>query len=166
MFRDARLRRIARFLRSIGIPVLGSTIETATVFPGTLISGGRLVVDETNVVAIGDPLHEAAHIALAPPARRASDAHFLHDADPGEELAAISWCWAASVKLDLEPHDVFHENAYPRGDSQTIIDAAQRRVFIGLPLLQAWGLAFDDETARARGLKPFPHMMCWMRKAG
>ena len=73
MFRDSRLTRMAAFLGSIGIEMRPGTIDVPTVFPGSFISGGSLVVDESLLVAPGDALHEAAHIALAPPGRRSTD---------------------------------------------------------------------------------------------
>ena len=163
MFRDPRLRRTAEFLRSIGIRIEPAPIDGPTVFPGTLIRHGTLVVDEEKLVAPGDVLHEAAHIALAPPERRSSDAAFLRDADGGEEIATIAWCWAAILRLGLRPEDVFHGTAYPRGDSPTIIEAGKGGNFIGFPLLQVWGMAFDAQHARARGVEPYPHMVQWIR---
>jgi hypothetical protein len=138
-------------------------IDAPTLFPGSLISRGSLVIDESLLFAPGDALHEAAHIALAPPERRTSDAGLLKDADKGEELTTIAWSWAALLELDLSPEDVFHGKAYKRGDSDMIIDCARRGVYIGFPLLQTWGMAFDERNASARGVKPFPHMFKWLR---
>jgi len=154
---------MAAFLESAGIRMNAGRLDGETVFPGSLIDRGSLVIDEAKLLSPGDALHEAAHIALAPPDRRARDVAFLSDADGGEEIAAIAWCWAALLEIDLEPEEVFHPTAYPRGDSSAIIDAAKRGVFIGFPLLQAWGMAFDEANARLRGVEPFPHMVRWMR---
>ena len=165
MFRDPRLGRTATFLHSIGIVMIARDVEVPTAFPGSLISRGTLIIDEAKLIAPGDALHEAAHIALAPPDRRAHDFAFLHDADGGEELTTIAWCWAALLEIGLEPEDVFHGSAYPRGDSPMIIDAARNGVFIGFPLLQAWGMAFDETNAALRGVAPFPHMVRWLRPA-
>ena len=162
MFRDVRLRKTVRFLRAIPIPVIAREIETPTVFPGHLISHGTLIVDESKLLAIGDTLHEAAHIALAPPERRSSYSAFLA-ADGGEELTTIAWCYAAAVAVGLELEDVFHSTAYPRGDSPTIIAAWNAGNSIGFPLLQVWGMAFDERHAAIRGVDPFPHMVRWLR---
>lgn len=163
MFRDPRLSRMAAFLGSIGIEMRAGTIQTPALFPGSLISHGSLVVDESILLAPGDALHEAAHIALSPPERRSADLGFIEGEMGGEELTAISWCWAALLELDLQPEDVFHDTAYKRGDSAMIIDCARRGVFIGFPLLQAWEMAFDERNALLRGVKPFPHMVKWIR---
>jgi hypothetical protein len=163
MFRDPRLSRMSTFLGSIGIEMRAGTIDTPTLFPGTLISSGSLVVDESILVAPGDALHEAAHIALAPPGRRSADVGLIAAATGGEELTTIAWSWAALLELDLTPEEVFHGTAYKGGDSSNIIDCARRRIYIGFPLLQAWQMAFDEPNARLRGVKPFPHMVKWVR---
>jgi hypothetical protein len=163
MFRDARLARMVSFLDTIGIEMRAGAVDVPTIFPGSLIDRGSLVIDEAKLVAPGDALHEAAHIALAPPERRAGDTAFLDGADGGEELTTIAWCWAALLRLDIAPEDIFHGTAYPRGDSEMIIAQARRGVYIGFPLLQAWQMAFDEPNARLRGVDPFPHMVRWVR---
>lgn len=155
---------MAAFLGMIGIEMRAGTVDVPTLFPGSLIERGSLVVDESKLIAPGDALHEAAHIALAPPERRGADLAFLDDADGGEELTTIAWCWAALLQIDVAPEDIYHGTAYPRGDSATIIDAARRGTYIGFPLLQAWGMAFDEANARLRGVDPFPHMVRWLRE--
>jgi hypothetical protein len=155
---------MATFLASIGIEMRPGNVEVETLFPGSLIENGSLIIEESILLAPGDALHEAAHIALSPSGRRAKGSGFLDDADDGEELAAIAWCWAALLKLEIAPEDIFHPIAYKRGaDSQTIIDAARRGVYIGFPLLQYWGMAFDEKNALERGVEPFPHMVKWVR---
>ena len=163
MFGDPRLSRMAAFLGSIGIEMRAGTIDVPTLFPGSLISGGSLVVDESILVAPGDALHEAAHIALAPPERRSADAGLLEAATGGEEMTTIAWSWAALLELGLSPEDVFHGSACKGGASSNIIDCARRGIYIGFPLLQAWEMAFDEPNASLRGVKPFPHMVKWIR---
>jgi hypothetical protein len=70
MFRDPRLQRMSEFLGSIGIPMVAGRVDVPTSFPGSLIARGSLIVDEEKLIAPGDALHEAAHIALAPADRR------------------------------------------------------------------------------------------------
>jgi hypothetical protein len=154
---------MAAFLGGIGIEMRPGVIDVPTLFPGSLISRGSLVVDESRLFAPGDALHEAAHIALSPPERRAAESGFLDSATDGEEITTIAWSWAALLELGLPPEDVFHGRAYKRGDSPTIIDCARRGIYIGFPLLQVWGMAFDERNAGPRGVKPFPHMVKWLR---
>ena len=163
MFRDPRLARMARFLDSIGIEMRAGTIDLPTPFPGSLISHGSLIIDESILIAPGDALHEAAHIALAPPERRCLDTGFVEGTD-GEEITTIAWCWAALRELEIEPEEIFHPTAYKRGDSPSIIEAGRQGIYIGFPLLQYWELAFDEKNAALRGVKPFPHMVRWMRE--
>ena len=163
MFRDPRLARMAEFLVSIGIDMRASVIDVPTLFPGSLIDRGALLIDETQLIAPGDALHEAAHIALSPPERRGSDYAYLHDADGGEELTTIAWSWAALLKLEIAPEDIFHGAAYKNGDSSMIIESARRGVIIGFPLLQAWGMAYDVRNAALHGVEPYPHMLRWLR---
>ena len=154
---------MAAFLGSIGIAMRAGAVDVPTIFPGSLIDRGSLIVDEAKLLAPGDALHEAAHIALAPPERRGLDVAFLEGADGGEELTTIAWCWAALLEIDVPPEDIFHGTAYPRGDSALIIECARRGNYIGFPLLQAWGMAYDEANARLRGVEPFPHMVRWVR---
>jgi hypothetical protein len=163
-FRDPRLSRMAAFLGAIGIEMRAGKIDVETLFPGSLVSHGSLVVDESILVAPGDALHEAAHIALAPPERRAADFAFIDEATGGEEITTIAWSWAALLELNIDPEDVFHGTAYKNGDSTMIIDCARRGIYIGFPLLQAWGMAFDERNAVLRRVKPFPHMVKWVRE--
>ncbi len=163
MFRDPRLARMATFLASIGIEMRAGSIDVPTLFPGSLVSRGSLVIDESLLVAPGDALHEAAHIALAPPERRSTDFGYINKATGGEELTTIAWSWAALLKLEIEPEDVFHGTAYKRGDSGMIIESARRGIYIGFPLLQVWSMAFDEQNALIRGVQPFPHMVKWIR---
>ena len=156
---------MASFLDSIGISMRPGIVDVPTIFPGSLIAHGSLVVDETKLFFPGDALHEAAHIALAPPARRGNDFAFVEGADAGEELTAIAWCWAALLRLELAPEDVFHDTAYKRGDSSTIIEPYRRGIYIGFPLLQVWEMAFDPKNAAMRGVDAFPHMVRWVRAA-
>lgn len=163
MFGDPRLSRMAAFLGSIGIDMRAGSIDVPTLFPGSLVSRGSLVIDESLLVAPGDALHEAAHIALAPPERRAADFGYINKATGGEELTTIAWSWAALLELKIEPEDIFHGTAYRRGDSGMIIENARRGIYIGFPLLQVWEMAFDEQNALKRGVKPFPHMVKWVR---
>jgi hypothetical protein len=163
-FRDPRLARMAVFLGSIGIEMRPGTIDVETLFPGSLLAHGSLIIDESRLLFPGDALHEAAHIALAPPERRNADFAFIEGDDMGgEELTAIAWCWAALLELEMEPEDIFHPTAYKGGDSPMIIDHARRGIYIGFPLLQVWEMAFDEKNARLRGVDSFPHMVKWVR---
>lgn len=155
---------MAEFLGDIGIEMRPGVISAPTLFPGSFISHGSLVIDESILFAPGDALHEAAHIALLTPERRSAESGVLESATDGEEITTIAWSWAALLELGLPPEDVFHGKAYKRSDSPTIIDCARRGIYIGFPLLQAWEMTFDERNASLRGVKPFPHMVKWLRE--
>ncbi|HSE31578.1 MAG TPA: hypothetical protein VLA93_08360 [Pyrinomonadaceae bacterium] len=54
---------MSSFLGSIGIEMRPGKVDVETLFPGSLISTGSLIIEESILVAPGDALHEAAHIA-------------------------------------------------------------------------------------------------------
>ncbi len=162
-FHDPRLVRMADFLASIGIEMKAAVVTETTQFPGVLIDRGRLVVEESKIRAPGDVLHEAAHIALAPPARRPLDHGVLTGATGGEELTAIAWSWAALLKIGLAPEDIFHAGSYRNGFSSVVLEEGAKGNYIGFPLLLTWGMAYDEKYATLKGVPPFPHMVKWMR---
>jgi hypothetical protein len=149
-FDDQVAGRIAGFLARIGIPL---TLEPAGdgLLPGLNVRDGGIIADLGRLIHPGDLLHEAGHIAVTDPALRPT----LNDVsdDPGEEMAAIAWSWAAAGELGLEPELVFHADGY-RGGSATIIDAFSSRRWFGVPLLACWGMT--EEAI-------FPRMTRWLR---
>ncbi|MFK7933661.1 MAG: hypothetical protein AB8G22_09125, partial [Saprospiraceae bacterium] len=64
------LKKITRFLTTIGLEVKEHPITGTTFLPGLKIVAGRLWVDTEQLRHVGDVLHEAGHIALEPPAVR------------------------------------------------------------------------------------------------
>jgi hypothetical protein len=147
---DGLAGRIAGFLAGIGIPV---TMEPAGdgLLPGLAVRGGGIVADPGRLLYPGDLLHEAGHIAVTDPALRPA----LCDVsdDPGEEMAAIAWSWAAAAELGLDPEVLFHADGY-RGGSAAIIDGFSTGRWFGVPLLACWGMT--EEAI-------FPRMIRWLR---
>ena len=82
--------------------------------------------------------------------------------DGGDELGAIAWSYAAALHLRLDPSVVFHEHGY-HGGSQSILENFAAGRYIGIPTLQWRGLTLDEKKARALGVKPYPHMLRWLR---
>jgi hypothetical protein len=142
--------RIAGFLARIGIPL---KLEPAGdgLLPGLTVRDGGIVADPERLLYPGDLLHEAGHIAVTEPARRPVLCEVSDD--PGEEMAAIAWSWAAAAELALDPVLVFHADGY-RGGSATIIEAFASRRWFGVPLLACWGMT--EESL-------FPRMIRWLR---
>ncbi len=69
-FTDTLTDTLVAFLRSIGLVVRTCRVLEQTFVPGIWIDHGALVVDEARLRFPGDLLHEAGHLAVAPPERR------------------------------------------------------------------------------------------------
>ncbi len=161
-FKDPTTSAIAAFLRGIGIEVRRGAIPDPTFLPGILIEAGVLIVDEAKLAHSGDLLHEAGHVAVTEPERR-KDLNGNLDEGGGAEMAAIAWSWAALLHLDLDPRVVFHEDGY-QGGSEAIISAFSQGRYFGVPLLQLWGMTFEEPRAAAVGVAPYPYMIEWLRE--
>ncbi|HEX8647133.1 MAG TPA: hypothetical protein VF715_09525 [Thermoleophilaceae bacterium] len=153
--------RIVAFLREIGFDVSAAPISGKTVLPGILIRGGRLIFDPDRLRWPGDLLHEAGHIAVTDPALRPT----LDEVpdDPGEEMAAIAWSYAATVAIGLDPAFVFHAGAYGGGPEHVIEHFTNGRD-VGVPLLHAWDMSGPrPHRALSADARPYPHMDRWLR---
>lgn len=160
-FTDPTTATIVAFLRRIGIEVRAGELAEATFLPGILIDRGGLVVDERRLSFPGDLLHEAGHLAVAAPERRA-EMGANAGPDAAEEMMAIAWSYAALVHLGLEPSVVFHPEGY-KGGSESLIEAFSSGSPFGVPMLQWLGMTCDGRTAPVRGVPPYPHMLRWLR---
>ena len=148
---DPIVTRIVAFLTEIGIPVLITALPADTLLPAMTVRHGTLLVDPTRLTRPGDMLHEAGHIAVSDPAIRTMLADV--GGDPGEEIAAICWSYAAARALGLDPAIVFHDDGY-RGDGAWLETTFAGGTYIGLPLLIWYGLT----TAET-----YPEMQRWLR---
>jgi hypothetical protein len=159
-FKDETLNRIVLFLHEIGIGVVPATLSEETFLPGTKISGGKIWVDESKLLSPGDVLHEAGHLAVVPSNERATLAESDAISNPGNEMAAIAWSWAALKHLDISPDIVFHIRGY-KGGADSIIDNFSNNRYFGVPVLQYRGLCFEPRLAAENGQQPFPYMLKW-----
>ena len=57
---------------------------------------------------------------------------------------------------------LFHPEQH-NGNSQMLIDNFTSGRYIGLPLLQWFGMTVEPRQAAEHGEKPFPHMLRWVR---
>ncbi|WP_447727088.1 hypothetical protein [Sphingomonas koreensis] len=160
-FTDPLLARIVPFLEGIGIPIVVEPVPGDSLLPGATVRGGTLVFDPETLAWPGDLLHEAGHIAVSDPATRASQTEV--SSDPGEELAAMAWSYAAAVALDIEPGHVFHAGGYHGGGENYLESYANGRNGIGVPMLQYFGMSAEPHQAAALGRDPFPAMARWLR---
>jgi hypothetical protein len=159
VFANPLIARMAEFLGSIGIAVVPASSLLPANFPGLDIQHGRVLVDETRVVHAGDVLHEAGHIAMAEPSRRNG---LRIEPTGGEELATLAWSFAAAHHLGLGAEVVFYPESYANfGDG--LGENFAMGNYIGLPLMQRFGMTVEPRGAAARGVAPFPHMLRWLR---
>ncbi|SOE20031.1 hypothetical protein SAMN06298216_0532 [Spirosomataceae bacterium TFI 002] len=154
------------FLKQIGIPFRLEKIKSEQFLPGILISNGSLIIDVDQLLFPGDIMHEAGHIALAPPEIRNSLNNQIDkqlDFDMAtHELMAVLWSYAAAVEAKIPPIVVFHPEAY-KGESEFLIQSFEQGNYNGLPMLQWLGMTYDEQKAIANNTKPFPHMISWLR---
>jgi len=148
--------RIVGFLREIGIPVQRAELGDDSFLPGIAVQRGGLLVDEARLTWPGDLLHEAAHIAIAPPDARPQMTGEV--AVPGLDLAtiekaAVPWSYAAALNVGIDPALVFHEGGY-RGKSAGLLRTFGFGVYPGLNLLVDAGLTT---------VELFPRMARWLR---
>jgi hypothetical protein len=156
-------RRIVAFLADIGLTVRGAEIVEPTVLPGIAVEHGALLFDLARLRFPCDLLHEAGHLAVVPPERRAAMHRNVGD-DPAEEMMAIAWSYAAAVHLGIDPALLFHREY--KGGGPAILSAFANDGGFGVPMLQWVGMTRDAEQARAEGGAPFPHMRRWLRATG
>jgi hypothetical protein len=158
--------RISAFLREIVIPVEVARVAPEEGFlPGIRVDRGRLLVDEARLSYPGDLLHEAGHIAMAPPELRPSltGAIDVPGLDMAElEVAAVAWSYAAALAIGIDPAEVFHPAGY-RGRSAGLLMTFASGVYPGAHLLEAAGLTATGPRAQALGVAPYPHMLRWLR---
>jgi len=159
-FDDPVVAHLTDFIARIGIEVEIAELEDGMVVPGIAIRDGRLLVDPARLQWPGDLLHEAGHIAVTDPALRPTLTEVPHD--PGEEMAAIAWSWAAALAAEVDPALVFHEGGY-RGGSVAVLKAFGAGDFFGVPMLQYFGMSAEPRHAAATGLPAFPEMARWLR---
>lgn len=152
--------KIAAFLSSIGISIEVTKIDGLQFVPGLAVRDGGILVDPATTVWPGDLLHEAGHIAVTSPDLRGTMSDVSDD--PGEEMAAIAWSWAAACACIVEPRHLFHAEGY-KGGSTALIDNFTAGRFIGVPMLAWFGMT-SEPASRLNGVEPvFPAMARWLR---
>lgn len=167
MFENALTQRIAEFLHSIGIRVYTGSVPDDTVLPGISIRNGELVIEEKKLLYPGDLLHEAGHLAVVTAAERPTLSDNVKRDLPehqsaGEEIAAIAWSYAAALAIGIEASVVFHNEGY-HGGAQSLLQNFETGRYLGVPLLQWYGLTHDPAQSQANNTEPYPHMVKWLR---
>ena len=159
MFADPLTARLATFVREVGVDVVPAALVEPTFLPGLEIRCGTLHIDESRLTWPGDILHEAGHIAVADPAGRHQE---KLSPDDGDEFATIAWSWAAAMKLAIDPHIVFHPDGY-RGWSAAYVENFAAGRYVGVPLLQYYGMAIEPKRRGECRSDVYPHMLRWLR---
>jgi hypothetical protein len=148
----AMARQIAEFLSGIGITVEPAPIDGPMFLAGLEIAGNSIRVDPATPTAPGDLLHEAGHIAVTEPDRRAALATL--EVEPGEEMAAIAWSVAAAKACNVPLDVLFHPDGY-KGDSEWLADGfGSGTPPFGTPLLVWYGMTSNEM---------WPAMSRWLR---
>ncbi len=159
MFANPLTKKLADFVRHVGIEAAPADLAGPTFLPGLDVRFGAVLIDETRLTYPGDILHEAGHVAVCDPAERN---HAKLAPTLGDEIAAIAWSYAALRYLGIDPEIVFHEGGY-RGGSRAFIENFSTGHTVGVPLLQLYGLTLERRSAAAAGVEPYPHMLGWIR---
>lgn len=158
-------RQIIDFLTVIGIEVQIRSMHNETFLPGVAIEAGKLVVDESKLIHPGDLLHEAGHLAITAHDERPMMTGTIEMPEAqsgGYEMGAIAWSYAALCHLRLDPSVLFHKEGY-KGGSESLIENFSQGRYVGVPMLQWFGLALDERSADGVDVKPYPHMIKWVR---
>jgi hypothetical protein len=158
-FSSPLVAELAGFVEACGIKIAPAALAADTFLPGLQIRSGALLVDEARLLYPGDVLHEAGHLAVSDPVERENAAF---EATPAEEMASIAWSYAAARALDIAPDVVFHPAGY-KGAAAALLENFAAGRYIGVPMLQLWGMSVEPHRAAARGVPPFPHMLRWLR---
>jgi hypothetical protein len=159
---ESLTRRIVAFLSDIGLTVRAGAIAEASVLPGILVEHGGLMFDPEKLRFPCDLLHEAGHLAVVLPQRRAV-MHRNVGADPAEEMMAIAWSYAAALHLGIDPTLLFHSEY--KGGGPEILAAFTDGGGFGVPMLQWVGMTCVPARTRAQGGAPYPHMRRWLRES-
>ena len=162
---NATVQKITAFLEEIGINTIEKELSNDTFLPGLALSNEGILIDFSKLLYPGDILHEAGHIAVTSFEDRMKIGTEEMPKDwptQGDEIGAMLWSFAAAHHLEIPLEVVFHPNGY-KGSSNWLIDSYNENNFIGLPLLEWFGLTFSKEKALENDKKPFPHMIKWLR---
>ena len=159
------IEKIIVFLKEIGINTIKRELPKDTFLPGLSLSNEGILIDYDQLLYPGDILHEAGHIAVTTSEdRKKIGTNKMPEDWPtqGDEIGAMLWSFAAAHHLEIPLEVVFHPNGY-KGSSNWLIDSYKEQNFIGLPLIEWFGLTLGEEKAQEQNKKSFPHMIKWLR---
>lgn len=129
--------------------------------PGIWVENGTLVADNATLLYPGDLLHEAGHLAVMPPERRSKATGDIAS-EPGEEMAAQAWSYAAALAADIPLEVLFHDDGY-RGDGPWLRELFSSGGLLGVPLLAWYGMTHLPNTEAPEDAAVFPNLSTWLR---
>lgn len=153
------LARILAFLDRVGLSAIATSLPPDTFLPAIEIRNGALLYDPARMARPGDLLHEAGHVAVTAPELRGTLSTVADD--PGEEMAAIAWSYAAALAAGIGPAAVFHADGY-RGGGDALLQAFADGAGPGTPLLGWFGMT-REPGGPPRDAPDFPAMARWLR---
>lgn len=154
---DPNFPIISDFLKEIGITVVEKSLTEPTFLPGIKIVGHTIYVDRSLLIATGDILHEAGHLAVTEAEFRDKIGTPEVPTDwpkDGDEFGAMLWSYAALTHLKLPSEVVFHDDGY-KDQADWLREQYAAGTYIGLPLFIWMGFC-DDEVQ-------FPRVKKWLR---
>jgi hypothetical protein len=152
---------IVEFLEAVHLRVEWGEVPDGTFLPGVVVTRGGLRVDARRLRYPGDLLHEAGHLAGMTEVERQQPTPVV-DSDGGLEMMAIAWSYAAAVAIGLPLDILFHPEGY-KGSSASLIENFSEGRYLGVPMLQYFGMAFEPKRAAEHGVPPYPRMLQWLR---
>ncbi|RFS15518.1 hypothetical protein [Emticicia sp. C21] len=157
--------KIIDFIQKIGIPFEICEINQEMFLPGLRIENGVLQIEKEKLTYIGDTLHEAGHIALMTPEERENNSGSLENEvhKAATEMAVIAWTYAACLEIGIEPSVVFHAYGY-KGESENIIYNFSNGHYIGVPILQWYGMTNERIDLAQSKTIAYPEMISWLRQ--
>ncbi len=157
--------KIIGFIQKIGIPFEICEITEEMFLPGLRIENGVLQIEKEKLSYIGDTLHEAGHIALLTPEERNNNSWNLENQihEAATEMAVIAWTYAACLEIGIEPNVVFHSDGY-KGASENIIYNFSNGHYIGVPILQWYGMTNERIDIAQNKTIAYPAMISWIRQ--
>lgn len=151
--------RLLSFMDEIGLDWQPAVLDASTFLPGLCINEGSLQVDAGRLQYPGDILHEAGHLAVTPALERSTLGPGDMQ-DPGLEIAALAWSYAACLHLGMAPEVVFHPAGY-KGEAAWLVATFRSGGTLGQPLL-AW-MGLTSWGSQGDGTARFPAMARWLR---
>ncbi|MFO1399232.1 MAG: hypothetical protein U1F48_19440 [Burkholderiales bacterium] len=153
--------RIAAFLTDIGLAVEWGDVPDEAFLPGVLVIRNGLRIDRARLRYPSDLLHEAGHLAGLTASERGQSPPVVGN-DPGLEMMALAWSYAAAVAIGVPADVLFHADGY-KGWGPSLAENFRAGRYVGVPMLQYHGLACEPRQASERGVPPYPHMLRWLR---